>query len=166
MNLRAVHNAKFGEWRICHDQWCERGETSIVATITTTLDDAKDAELARLICERFNAVEAEAEFTPAAPLMTKRKSLVSERAELVAYIASRRQHQIDPDLRDDLISRVQSVFRLAAQDQKPVAKIECPNCHDANKYGDYEGPACEVCLGDGFISPPPAAGWDGGKGND
>ena len=28
---------------------------------------------------------------------------------------------------------------------------ECPNCHNANKYGDYEGPTCEVCMGDGFV---------------
>lgn len=30
--------------------------------------------------------------------------------------------------------------------------IECPNCHNANKYGDYEGPTCEVCMGDGFVA--------------
>lgn len=28
---------------------------------------------------------------------------------------------------------------------------ECPNCHNANQYGDYEGPTCEVCMGDGFV---------------
>lgn len=26
---------------------------------------------------------------------------------------------------------------------------ECENCHDANKYGDYEGPTCDVCGGTG-----------------
>jgi hypothetical protein len=30
-------------------------------------------------------------------------------------------------------------------------RVECPNCHDANKYGDYEGPTCEVCKGLGFV---------------
>lgn len=54
MKLRPVFNARFGQWRICHDQWCERGETSVVATILTTGDDEKDADLARLICDRFN----------------------------------------------------------------------------------------------------------------
>lgn len=27
----------------------------------------------------------------------------------------------------------------------------CPNCNDANKYGDYEGPTCEVCGGTGHV---------------
>lgn len=36
--------------------------------------------------------------------------------------------------------------------RQPPTK-ECPNCHNANKYGDYEGLACEVCGGEGFISP-------------
>lgn len=29
--------------------------------------------------------------------------------------------------------------------------MECPNCHDANKHGDYEGPTCEVCNGSGQV---------------
>lgn len=33
---------------------------------------------------------------------------------------------------------------------------ECPNCHNANKYGDYEGPTCDVCLGVGFVGDTPA----------
>jgi len=64
MKLRHVYNSKFEQWRICHDQPCERGETSIVATITTSFNEKsnsftpeQDAELARLICERFNAGE-------------------------------------------------------------------------------------------------------------
>lgn len=31
------------------------------------------------------------------------------------------------------------------------AMIECPHCHDANCCGDYEGPTCEVCMGEGKI---------------
>lgn len=27
----------------------------------------------------------------------------------------------------------------------------CPNCHDANSCGDYEGPTCEVCHGEGHV---------------
>lgn len=27
----------------------------------------------------------------------------------------------------------------------------CPNCHDANSCGDYEGPTCEVCMGVGRV---------------
>lgn len=57
MRLRAVYNKRFGQWVICHDQWCQRGETSIVATVTTTEDEAKDAEIARKIAERWNMVE-------------------------------------------------------------------------------------------------------------
>ncbi len=28
---------------------------------------------------------------------------------------------------------------------------ECPHCHDANSCGDYEGPTCEICMGDGQV---------------
>jgi len=28
---------------------------------------------------------------------------------------------------------------------------QCPNCHDANSCGDYEGPTCEVCRGFGYV---------------
>jgi hypothetical protein len=31
--------------------------------------------------------------------------------------------------------------------------VRCPNCNDANEYGDYEGPTCEVCGGVGRVSP-------------
>jgi hypothetical protein len=34
------------------------------------------------------------------------------------------------------------------------AMIECPHCHDANSCGDYEGPTCEVCMGEGKIPSP------------
>ncbi|MDV2964996.1 hypothetical protein RZ532_03350 [Nitratireductor aquimarinus] len=57
MRLRAVFNKRFHQWRICHDQPCEKGETSIVATVTTSLDDEADERLARQICERFNIPE-------------------------------------------------------------------------------------------------------------
>lgn len=57
MRLKAVFNKKLGQWRICHDQWCKPGETSIVATILTSGDDDTDAELANKICERWNMVE-------------------------------------------------------------------------------------------------------------
>ena len=64
MKLRPVFNKKFGQWKICHDQWCKPGETSIVATIMTSFDETKgemdhekDGKLAQLICDRFNAAE-------------------------------------------------------------------------------------------------------------
>ncbi len=28
---------------------------------------------------------------------------------------------------------------------------QCPNCHDANSCGDYEGPTCEICKGSGHV---------------
>lgn len=34
---------------------------------------------------------------------------------------------------------------------------ECPNCHNANKYGDYEGPSCPVCEGTGYVRAALAA---------
>lgn len=55
MKLCPVHNRRLGLWNLCHDQWCQRGETSIVATITTTGDAEADEKMAQLICERFNA---------------------------------------------------------------------------------------------------------------
>lgn len=47
---------------------------------------------------------------------------------------------------------------LTADGGKPcdtarVAIAECPNCHNANKYGDYQGPTCDVCGGYGFLAP-------------
>ncbi|WP_454287235.1 hypothetical protein [Rhizobium arsenicireducens] len=57
MKLRPILNTKLGQWRICHDQWCERGETSIVATIMTTMNEKADGMLAQLICDRFNSFE-------------------------------------------------------------------------------------------------------------
>lgn len=57
MRLRPVYNKRFGQWKICHDQWCERGKTSIVATVLTSGDDDKDAEIARQLADRWNMVE-------------------------------------------------------------------------------------------------------------
>lgn len=52
--LRPIYNKRFGQWVICHDQWCQKGETSIVLTVPTSLDPEADEYLARLICHRFN----------------------------------------------------------------------------------------------------------------
>lgn len=57
MRLRAIYNKRFGQWKICHDQWCERGETSVVATLITTDDEDRDAKFAHQIAERWNMVE-------------------------------------------------------------------------------------------------------------
>jgi hypothetical protein len=37
---------------------------------------------------------------------------------------------------------------------KEVVMVECPYCHNANEFGDYEGPTCEVCDGEGYIVEP------------
>lgn len=52
--VKAVYNSKFGEWRLCHDQWCGKGETSIVATITSSEDPAADEAWAKELEHRFN----------------------------------------------------------------------------------------------------------------
>jgi hypothetical protein len=57
MKLRPIYNKKFGLWKLCHDQWCQYGETSVVAHILTSLDDQADAKIAASICDRFNAAE-------------------------------------------------------------------------------------------------------------
>jgi len=57
VKLNPVFNRRFGQWRIYHDQPCQRGETSIVAAITTTGNDDEDERIARMICERFNVLE-------------------------------------------------------------------------------------------------------------
>jgi hypothetical protein len=40
--LEAVYNKKFGQWKLCHDQWCKPGETSVVATILSSRDEEAD----------------------------------------------------------------------------------------------------------------------------
>lgn len=57
MRLRAVWNERFGQAKICHDQWCERGETSVVAHILSSGDKDADMALAEKIAERWNMVE-------------------------------------------------------------------------------------------------------------
>jgi hypothetical protein len=57
MRLRAIFNKRFGEWKLCHDQWCKPGETSVVAVITSTGNDKEDGEFARRLAERWNMVE-------------------------------------------------------------------------------------------------------------
>lgn len=52
--IKAVYNAKFGQWRLCHNALCGWGETSIVATILTTDDPAADEAWAREMERRFN----------------------------------------------------------------------------------------------------------------
>lgn len=52
---RAVLNKKLGRWHICHNDTCEYGETSIVASVFTSLDDAADAALAERIAVSLNA---------------------------------------------------------------------------------------------------------------
>lgn len=57
MRLKAVYNSKFGQWRLCHDQLCKPGETSIVATILTTENPAKDTEWAKTLADNFNLAQ-------------------------------------------------------------------------------------------------------------
>lgn len=57
MRLRAVWNSKMGMAKICHDQWCRRGETSVVAQVIMTGNDAADMEWAEEIARRWNMVE-------------------------------------------------------------------------------------------------------------
>jgi hypothetical protein len=57
MRLRAVYNKRMGQAKICHDQWCKPGETSVVAVILTTGDETADMRMAEQIAERWNMVE-------------------------------------------------------------------------------------------------------------
>lgn len=57
MRLRAIYNKRFGQVKLCHDQWCQPGETSVVAHILSTGDEAADMRLAEQIAERWNMVE-------------------------------------------------------------------------------------------------------------
>lgn len=57
MRLRAVYNKRMGQAKLCHDQWCKPGETSVVAIVLTTFDEAADMKLAEQIAERWNMVE-------------------------------------------------------------------------------------------------------------
>ncbi len=51
--------------------------------------------------------------------------------------------------------------RAALAEAEATGEV-CPNCNDANQYGDYEGPTCQVCGGTGRIAAPsaPASGGE------
>lgn len=51
----ASYNSRLGIWSICHNDWCERGETSKIAQVLTSLDDAEDEKTAILIVNALNA---------------------------------------------------------------------------------------------------------------
>lgn len=42
-------------------------------------------------------------------------------------------------------------YKLAQYDLDIQSKTRCPVCNHANEYGDYEGPTCDTCGGEGFI---------------
>lgn len=52
---KTVFNKRFGQWVIHHHMWCERGETSTLFTIHTTLNDEKDAAVAAFVVAAVNA---------------------------------------------------------------------------------------------------------------
>jgi DnaJ-class molecular chaperone len=57
--------------------------------------------------------------------------------------------QMERDLTQAVLILEDRMRQAALPDE--AATMECPKCHDANKYGDYEGPTCEVCMGDGRV---------------
>lgn len=57
MRLWAVFNKRMGQAKLCHDKWCEPGETSVVAVILSTMDEKADMELAEEMARRWNMVE-------------------------------------------------------------------------------------------------------------
>lgn len=57
MRLRAVYNKRFGQAKICHDQWCKPGETSVVAHILSAGDEAEEMKIAEEIARRWNMVQ-------------------------------------------------------------------------------------------------------------
>lgn len=46
---RAVFSKRFGHWVIHHHQFCERGETSTLFTIHTSLNEKRDAAVAAMV---------------------------------------------------------------------------------------------------------------------
>lgn len=57
MRLRAVYNKRLGQAKLCHDQWCKPGETSVVAVILSSGNEVEEMRLAEQIAERWNMVE-------------------------------------------------------------------------------------------------------------
>lgn len=57
MKLKPVYNKKFAQAKLCHDQWCNYGETSVVAHILTSFSPEQDMAWAEKIAKRWNAVE-------------------------------------------------------------------------------------------------------------
>lgn len=60
----ARHNKRLGIWSICHNDWCERGETSIVAQILTTEDEDKDEATAHYLVKQLNLAASIKDSTP------------------------------------------------------------------------------------------------------
>lgn len=58
MKLRASYNKRTGTWSLLHDQWCDRGETSVVAQLLTTGNPGADEALAKELAERWNKYES------------------------------------------------------------------------------------------------------------
>lgn len=57
----------------------------------------------------------------------------------------------DPERARELADRrTEEALRVLQARAAPQTK-ECPNCHNANSCGDYEGPTCEVCNGVGTV---------------
>lgn len=48
---------------------------------------------------------------------------------------------------------VEKLYKSAVSATSPLTTrwSECPNCHDANSCGNYQGPVCEVCDGRGWV---------------
>lgn len=49
----------------------------------------------------------------------------------------------------DLVDKGWTAPDQAPQCEVQIEEVVCPNCHDANSCGDYQGPTCEVCNGTG-----------------
>lgn len=100
--LKAIYNKKFGQWKPCHDQWCKPRETSVVAVILTSLDDATDEKLAKLIAERFNeALELK-------ELLTKALTHVSVAAGKEAHAFGCMEIQETPT--NDLKTKIEAIL--------------------------------------------------------
>lgn len=80
MKLKAVFNKKFGQWKLCHDQWCKYGETSVVAHILTSEDEERDGNMAKQIAKKFNAYD-------------DLKQLLTEAQEIVKVKAAQDAHE-------------------------------------------------------------------------
>ena len=57
LRLNAVYKQKFEQWMLVHNQFCQNGETSVVATVLVSGNPTADAKWAADLADAFNTIQ-------------------------------------------------------------------------------------------------------------